>query len=253
MLFDSHAHYTSKRFDEDRDALLASLPLRGVSYVMLAGTTLEDSRENISLAERYPHLYAAVGIYPHDCGALSLEDLDVFCSYATHEKVKALGETGLDYYYDDVPPQRQKLFFEKHLELGEALSLPVIVHDREAHQDCLDTIRRYRAKGVFHCFSGSAEFAKEVVRAGWYVSFSGSLTFKNAKKLLLAAQEVPLDRILLETDSPYLAPDPHRGERNDSTLMEWTARKLAELRGESYETICSATTENALRFFNIAR
>lgn len=252
MLFDSHAHYLDERFDVDRDALLASLPQKGVGRVLCASVTLENSRENLALAERWPELYAAVGVYPHDCGDLELPDLEALRELAKHPKARAIGEIGLDYHYDTVSREKQLRFYRRQLELSKEVGLPVIIHDREAHQDCLDLIREVKpVGGVFHCYTGSAEFAREVLDQGFYISFSGSVTFKNAVNLAKAAQYVPLDRLLVETDCPYLAPVPYRGKRNDSTLMEYTARKLAELKGVSYETIVQATWENASRLFQI--
>ena len=233
MLFDSHAHYLDERFDVDRDALLASLPQKGVGRVLCASVTLENSRENLTLAERWPELYAAVGVYPHDCGDLELPDLEALRELAKHPKARAIGEIGLDYHYDTVSREKQLRFYRRQLELSKEVGLPVIIHDREAHQDCLDLIREVKpVGGVFHCYTGR-------------------VTFKNAVNLAKAAQYVPLDRLLVETDCPYLAPVPYRGKRNDSTLMEYTARKLAELKGVSYETIVQATWENASRLFQI--
>ena len=234
-LFDTHAHYDSRQFDPDRDQVLSALPGQGVALVVNPGCDLKSSRKAIELAERYPFVYAAVGVHPEDCGDWKDGDVDELRAMAAHPKVVAVGEIGLDYYWKDNPRDLQKRVFRAQLALAVELDLPAIVHDREAHGDCLDIVRDFpEARGVFHCFSGSAEMAMELVRLGWMISFTGVLTYKNARKAVEAAQAVPLERIMLETDSPYMAPVPYRGKRNCSGYVGETCARLAELKGMGY-------------------
>ena len=252
MLFDTHAHYDSRQFDADRDAVLSALPGQGVGLVVNPGCDLDSSRKAIAIAEQYPFVYAAVGVHPEDCGGWQDGDVDELRSLAAHPKVVAIGEIGLDYYWKDNPRELQQRVFRAQLALAEELDLPVIVHDREAHGDSMSIVREFpRVRGVFHCFSGSAEMARELVGLGWMISFTGVLTYKNARKAVEAAQAVPLDRIMIETDSPYMAPVPHRGERNHSGLARHTCERLAELRGISPEECQRITFENGLRFYQI--
>jgi len=252
MVFDSHAHLDHRRFDEDRDTVIASLQEHGVTGVMNVGCDLTSSMKSLALAKRYPFIYAAVGSHPDDAHNFTDATLAMYRSLCQEEKVKAIGEIGLDYYYDDNPPEVQKVCFIRQMELAEELSLPVIIHDRDAHGDTLEIVRRFpKVRGVFHCFSGSKEMALEVVKLGWYVGFTGVLTFKNARRALEAAEAVPLDRLLIETDCPYMAPEPHRGKRCDSSLVPLTLAKLAEIRGLSFEEMARITTENAKRLFDI--
>ncbi len=255
-LFDTHAHYDDDKFDADRDELLASLQKNGVGHVIDIGCSFESIPKAEALAERYDFIYFSAGFHPND--AQKAEDfpeaLRFLKKYLSHPKNVAIGEIGLDYYWPEPSHEIQKKWFEIQLELAEELSKPVIIHDREAHGDCMESIRRHpNVKGVFHSYSGSPEMAKELIKLGWYISFSGVLTFKNAARLPEAAKIVPSDRMLLETDCPYLAPVPFRGKRNDSVMMKKTAEKLAELRQTSYEEICRITTENALRFYNLEK
>ena len=217
-LFDTHAHYDDTQFDPDREALLSALPENGVGLVVNPGCDISTSRQAVALAEQYPHVYAAVGYHPENCGPYVPEELDILRDLARHPKVVAIGEIGLDYYWEENPPRDfQQQVFRAQLQLAQELDLPVIVHDREAHGDSLTIIKEFPAvRGVFHCFSGSAEMAKELVKLGWMVSFTGVLTYKNARKALEAAAAVPLERLMIETDSPYMAPVPKRGTRNDS-------------------------------------
>ena len=253
MLFDTHAHYDSRQFDADRDQVLSALPGQGVGLVVNPGCDLDSSRRAIGIAERYPFVYAAVGVHPEDCAGWQDTDVDELRSLAAHPKVVAVGEIGLDYYWKENPPREfQQRVFRAQLALARELDLPVIVHDREAHGDCLSIIREFpQVRGVFHCFSGSAEMAKELVGLGWMISFTGALTYKNARKAVEAAQAVPLDRIMIETDSPYMAPVPHRGKRNDSGYVRHVCEKLAEIKGVSFETCARITLENGKRFFGI--
>ena len=253
MLFDTHAHYDSRQFDADRDQVLSALPGQGVGLVVNPGCDLDSSRQAIGIAERYPFVYAAVGVHPEDCAGWQDTDVDELRSLAAHPKVVAIGEIGLDYYWKENPPREfQQGVFRAQLALAWELDLPVIVHDREAHGDCLSIIREFpQVRGVFHCFSGSAEMAKELVGLGWMISFTGALTYKNARKAVEAAQAVPLDRIMIETDSPYMAPVPCRGERCHSGLARHTCQRLAELRGISLEECARITFENGTEFYQL--
>ncbi len=253
MLFDTHAHYDSRQFDADRDQVLSALPGQGVGLVVNPGCDLDSSRRAIGIAERYPFVYAAAGVHPEDCAGWQDTDVDELRSLAAHPKVVAIGEIGLDYYWKENPPREfQQRVFRAQLALARELDLPVIVHDREAHGDCLSIIREFpQVRGVFHCFSGSAEMAKELVGLGWMISFTGALTYKNARKAVEAAQAVPLDRIMIETDSPYMAPVPCRGERCHSGLARHTCQRLAELRGISPEECARITFENGTEFYQL--
>lgn len=253
MLFDTHAHYDAEQFDQDRDAVLASLPDRGVSLAVNPGCDIPSSRRAVKLAHEWPFLYAAVGYHPEECGPYDPAELDILRELARDPKVVAIGEIGLDYYWEENPPgELQQRVFRDQMALAEELDLPVIVHDREAHADSLSIIKEFpQVHGVFHCFSGSAEMARELVKLGWMVSFTGVLTYKNARKAVEAAQAAPLDRIMIETDSPYMAPVPHRGKRNDSGYVRHVCEKLAEIRGLSFEECAHITLENGKRFYRI--
>lgn len=253
MLFDTHAHYDSRQFDADRDQVLSALPGQGVGLVVNPGCDLDSSRQAIGIAERYPFVYAAVGVHPEDCAGWQDTDVDELRSLAAHPKVVAIGEIGLDYYWKENPPREfQQRVFRAQLALAWELDLPVIVHDREAHADSLSIVREFpRVRGVFHCYSGSAEMARELVDLGWMLSFTGVLTYKNARRAVEAAQTVPLDRLMIETDSPYMAPVPHRGKRNDSGYVRHICERLADIKGVSFEECARITLENGKRFFGI--
>lgn len=252
MYFDSHAHLDDTRFDGDRAEIFDTLKEHDVGLVMNVGCDLPSSERSVALAERYPFVYAAVGSHPDDADHVDGRLLDRYRALAAHPKVRAIGEIGLDYHYEDIPRARQIIAFEEQLELAETLEKPVIVHEREAHGDATDIVRRHPdVRGVFHCFSGSKELALWLVERGWYIGFTGVLTFKNARKAVETAQVLPLDRILIETDCPYMAPEPYRGRRNDSRYVPLVAEKLAELRGLTPEEAGSITTENARRLFGI--
>lgn len=252
MYFDSHAHLDSRRFDPDRENVIEMVKSASVSRVMNVGCDEASSRACIALAEAHEGFYASVGSHPDDAGNFTEETLATYRALAQHPKVKAIGEIGLDYYYKDNPPEIQKIAFVRQMELAQELGLPVIIHDRDAHGDSLDIVRQFPSvKGVFHCFSGSAEFAQELIKLGWYVGFTGVVTFPNARKALEAVKAVPLDRILAETDCPYMAPVPHRGERCHSGLVPITIARLGELRGISQEEMGRITAENACRLFQI--
>lgn len=255
MLFDSHAHLNDERFDEDREELICSLQEKGVDLVVNPGACIKTSIESIELANKYDFIYAAVGAHPHDVGELDDTAIDILRKLATeNEKVVAIGEIGLDYYYDNYPREVQKEWFKKQIELANELKLPIIIHDRDAHGDTFEIIKNYKSPEigcVLHCYSGNVELAREYVKMGCYISLSGTVTFKNNKKTKEVAREIPLDRLLIETDSPYMAPTPHRGKRNDPSLVQFVADTIAIEKGISYETVCEATKENAKRFFGI--
>ena len=253
MLFDTHAHMDDRAFDEDRAELLASLPGQGLALVMNPGCSLESSRNACALARTYDYIYAAVGSHPDAADEVNdrvLAEYRELCKL--NPKVKAIGEIGLDYYYDDIPREIQLRAFRAQMELAAELNLPVIVHERDAHEDGMNMVRQFRnVQGVFHCYSGSAEMARQLVDLGWYIGFTGVLTFKNARKAVEVAQSIPLDRIVLETDCPYMAPTPFRGKRNHPGYLYRMAEKLAEIRGLSVEEIRKITLENGKRLYRI--
>ena len=253
MLFDTHAHYDDPAFDPDRDEVIRSLPDAGVGLVLVPGCNLETSREAVALAEAYPHVYAAIGCHPQDAHTFQDEDLMEYRELAKREKVVAVGEIGLDYYWEQNPPREvQREVFRKQMALAEELGLPVIIHDRDAHEECLEIVREFPGvRGVFHCYSGSPEFAKILLKLGWYLGFDGPITFKNAKKNVECVRMAPLDRLVIETDSPYMSPVPFRGERNDSRKLKFIAEKLAEIKEISVEETERATTENGKKLFGI--
>ena len=253
MLFDTHAHLNDPAFDEDRDALMASFAASGVALVMNAGCSLESSRQIVQMAERYPWLYASVGSHPDAADEVNEEILEEYrklCKLS--DKVKAIGEIGLDYYYEDIPRETQQRAFRMQMALAQELDLPVIVHEREAHHDGMAIVKEFpKVKGVFHCYSGSAEMARQLVQMGWYIGFTGVLTFKNARKAVETAASIPLERIVLETDCPFMAPEPFRGKRNHPGLLYRMAEKLAEIRGIRVEQVHAVTTENGKRLYRI--
>ena len=253
MLFDTHAHMDDRRFDADRDAVLQGLAERGVALVMNPGCSLESSRNAIALAEKYDFVHAAVGSHPDVADEVTEEVLEEYRKLCKlHSKVKAIGEIGIDYHYEDIPRQLQLKAFRMQMELAREVGLPVIVHEREAHEDGMAVVREFPdVTGVFHCYSGSAEMAKVLVDKGWYIGFTGVLTFKNARKAIETAESIPLERIVLETDCPYMAPEPFRGKRNDPGYLYRMAEKLAEVRGLSVEEIHAITTENGKRLYRI--
>lgn len=252
MYFDTHAHYDDKAFDEDRDSLLAALPESGVTLVIDPGCDVKSSRAAIELAGRYEHMYAAVGIHPEELGDFTEENFGEIARLAGYRKCAAIGEIGLDYYWDDTHKAEQKELFKRQIELALEINKPVIVHDREAHGDSLEIISSYpELRGVFHCFSGSAEMAKELLQRGWYLGFDGPVTYKNARKALEVLELCQMDRLLLETDSPYLSPVPMRGKRNDSRNLQYIAEKIAEVKGCAVEDVARAAYENGRRLFGI--
>ena len=254
-LFDTHAHYDADAFDADRLELLASMPGRGVELILNPGCDVPSSRAAVELAERFPFVYAAVGVHPEECGGWTGGELEALRELARHPKVRAIGEIGLDYYWEENPPRElQKEVLYAQLELAEELDLPVIIHDREAHGDCLEIVRAHpKVTGVYHCYSGSLEDAKVLVKLGWMLSFTGSITFKNARKAPEIIAWLPMERIMVETDSPYLTPVPYRGKRNDSGYVRLVAEKIAEIKGLDPEEVARITLENGRRFFRIAQ
>ena len=253
MYFDTHAHYDDEDFDRDREELIASLPENGVTLVLNPGCDLKSSQAAVSFAEKYDFFYAAVGWHPHEAMSFNDVSADYIRESAKHDKVMAIGEIGLDYYHNHSTPEEQMRAFIAQMDLARELSLPVIIHDREAHADCLEVISKYPdVCGIFHCYSGSAEMARLLVDKGWYLSFTGAVTFKNARKSLEAIAVIPNNRLLIETDAPYLSPVPHRGKRNDSTYLPYTAQVIAEIKGLSTEETASMTMENGRRAFGIS-
>jgi len=252
MYFDTHAHYDNPRYKEDRDSLLESLPSHGIELVLIPGYDMPSSETAIRLAEKYPYIYAAVGFHPHDSSKRKNGDLEKLETLTQNPRVKAVGEIGLDYHYDYSPRDVQMECFRAHMELARRVDLPVIVHQREAASDTLAVLRDYRdIPGVVHCFSGSVEVAREVLDMGWYLSFTGVITYSNARKSHDVLRYAPHDRIMLETDAPYMAPVPYRGKRNSSLYMPEITASLAEIWGVSLEEAARITRENGKRFFRI--
>lgn len=253
MLFDTHAHMDDRRFDADREAVLQGLKEKGVALVMNPGCSLESSRNAIALAEKYPFVYAAVGSHPDVADEVNEEVLEEYRKLCKlHPKVKAIGEIGIDYHYEDIPRDLQLKAFRMQMELAREVKLPVIVHEREAHEDGMAVVREFSdVTGVFHCYSGSAEMAAQLVDKGWYIGFTGVITFKNTRKAIETIQRIPLERIVLETDCPYMAPEPFRGKRNDPGYMFRMAEKLAEVKGISVEEAQAVTMENGKRLYRI--
>ena len=252
MYFDTHAHYDSSKFSADRDEVLRAVHESGVSLIVDPGDTLERSKNALALARQYDFVYAAVGVHPEEYETWTDDTVDGLRALAADEKVVAIGEIGLDYYWDKEHTELQKAMFRAQIALALELDLPIIVHDREAHGDCLAIVSDYPAlRGVFHCYSGSAEMAKELLRRGWYLGFDGPITYKNNVKAMEVLAVTPLDRIVLETDSPYLAPVPNRGKRNDSRNLPYIAEIVAREKGLSVEEIAAVTTENGKRLFGI--
>lgn len=247
-IFDTHAHYDDEAFDADRESLLERLFAQGVSGIVNQGTNTETSKISIALSEKYDKMYAAVGIHPECANENSLEEIETIRSLAENKKVVAIGEIGLDYYWD-IPKELQKAVFEKQLKLALELDFPVNIHDREAHGDTLEYLKKYRVRGILHCFSGSAEMAGEIVKLGMYIGMGGVVTFKNSRKAVEVVKNTPLERIVLETDCPYLSPVPFRGKRNDSSMIQYTASKIAEIKGITVEEVLITTEHNAKKVY----
>ncbi len=249
-IFDSHAHYDDAAFDPDREALLASLPGAGVCGVVSCGTDISTSRRNLELAHRYDYIWAAAGFHPEAADRISDDDFVRLRVLLADGRCVAVGEIGLDYHYEDGAPRTVQLsVLERQLILANELDMPVIFHDRDAHADTLEVLKQYRPKGVVHCFSGSVEMAREILDIGMYIGLGGAVTFKNARKPVEVARYVPEDRLLIETDCPYMTPVPMRGRRNDSGLIPYTAQRLAEIRGCTAQQVLDRTRDNAERLF----
>ena len=253
MLFDTHAHMDDRAFDSDRTELLSSLPEKGIGLLMNPGCSLESSRNASHLSQKYDYIYAAVGSHPDAADEVNgevLEEYRTLCKL--NPKIRAIGEIGLDYHYEDIPRQLQQRAFLAQLELAKELDLPVIVHERDAHEDGMAIIRSFpTVTGVFHCYSGSAEMARQLVELGWYIGFTGVLTFKNARRAIEAAHAIPLERIVIETDCPYMSPEPFRGRRNDPGRVYRMAEALAQIRGITAEEARRITFENGKRLYRI--
>ena len=251
--FDSHAHYDDKRFKQDREELLRELlPSCGVSNVINVGCDVKSSEMSIHLAEKYDYIYAAVGVHPHELDDMSSQTIAKLKKLSEHKKVVAIGEIGLDYYYDTHPKELQRFWFRQQLRLAEETNLPVIIHSRDASQETFDIIKASSVRrGSIHCYSGSADDAAWLARQGMYIGFGGTLTFKNARKTREAAAALPMEAIVLETDCPYMAPEPHRGQRNDSSLIIHVAEVLGQVKGLPVQEVLRITNENAKRLFGI--
>ncbi len=254
MIFDSHAHYNDRAFDEDVNEFLASMPENNVGGIMNACSKLSEMKKILELCKKFSFVYGSVGIHPDSAEKITGKIGDTIKEYTKTDKILAIGEIGLDYHYEDIPREIQKDCFDSQLSLAGELHLPVIIHDREAHKDTLDLVSLHKGiGGVFHCFSGSREMAREVLNLGFYIAFGGSLTFKNNVKTVEAAKYVPLDKIVVETDCPYLAPVPNRGKRNSSHNLHYVIEKIAEVKNITAGEVEKATWENACRLFNIGR
>ena len=253
MIFESHAHYDSQKYDEDRDAVLSAMPEHNVGTIVNSAADWESVTEVVELAERYPFIYAAVGLHPDEVGALNEERFAFLKEQCQKEKVVAVGEIGLDYYWDNESHDVQKKWFIRQLNLARELDLPVVIHSRDAAADTLEVMKEHAQglRGVIHCFSYSKELANEYIKMGFYIGVGGVVTFKNSKTLKEIVAEIPLERILLETDSPYLAPTPFRGKRNSSAYISYIAQEIAELKGISYEEVLAQTEKNGKELFRI--
>lgn len=254
MIFESHAHYDDKAFNEDRDILLRSLEENGVGWVINVGADLGTTESTIALAERYPFVYGAAGVHPSDTGELTEENFPRLKEYCAHSKIVAVGEIGLDYYWKEPEKEIQKKWFERQLYLSKEVNLPVIIHSRDAAKNTLDMVKQAgigEAGGVVHCFSYTKEIAKEYLEMGFYFGIGGVVTFQNGKKLKEVVEYIPMEKILLETDSPYLAPVPYRGKRNSSLYLPIIAKEIAQIKGLEYDEVVETTMQNAKRLFRI--
>ncbi len=253
MLFDSHAHIDDEKFDADREEVIARALENGITGILNAASCMASSARGVNLAKQYDHIYAAVGIHPHDAKDAKETDYEQLAVWSREEKVVAIGEIGLDYYYDLSPREVQRQVFIKQIDVARQMDMPIIIHDRDAHGDIVDVLRKEGKglTGVLHCFSGSLEMAKEVIKLGFYISIAGPVTFKNAAKLPEIVKEIPLERLLVETDCPYLTPHPHRGKRNEPSYVRFVAEQVANLRGMDVMDLGKATSENAKKIFKI--
>lgn len=248
-IFDTHSHYDDMKFNPDREMVLDTLQSQGVSLVVSCGCDIDTTQFNFDLSQKYDYIYFAAGFHPENLDGANLDDLKIIEKFAKNSKCVAIGEIGLDYHWMNSSKQEQKDFFEAQLELANKLDMPVIVHDREAHGDTLDILKQYKPKGVLHCFSGSKEMAKEIIKLGMYIGLNGVVTFSNARKSLEVVKEIPLERLVLETDCPYLAPVPMRGKRNDSSYIPYTAEKIAQVLNIDTQELINITNTNGKRLF----
>ncbi len=250
-IFDSHAHYTDKAFNDDRQNMLGSLKESGICGVINCGADIESSVFSIELSDEYDYIYAACGIHPEEADKVAENYIEILRKLAQNKKCVAIGEIGLDYYWRQDTKEKQKELFENQILLAKELGLPIIVHDREAHGDTLEILKKYKPEGVLHCFSGSPETAEEILNLGMYIGLGGALTFKNARKAVEVARMLPLDRLLLETDCPYMAPVPFRGKRNYSGYIPYIAEKVGEIKGIDTQNVLDVTSKNTKKVFNI--
>ncbi|NLJ90861.1 MAG: TatD family hydrolase [Clostridiales bacterium] len=254
MIFESHAHYDDEAFDKDREELLTSFHDEGIGYVVNVGSTIEDSKRTIELTKTYPFIYGSIGVHPSETKDMNDDDISWLKQMTSLDKIVAIGEIGLDYYWDNVERDVQKHWFERQMDLAKEVNLPVIIHSRDAASDTLDMIRSAKLddnRGVLHCFAYSKEMAKQYIDMGFYIGIGGVLTFKNGRKLREVVEYIPLEYILLETDSPYLAPEPNRGKRNDSTNLKYVATEIARIKNISYEEVIEITRNNGMKLFRI--
>ena len=250
FLYDTHAHLDDEMFDADRHDVIEKIKSSGIGLVNNIGASIESSRASIALAEEYDFIRAVVGVHPSEVNGMTEKDIETIRQMANHPKVVAIGEIGLDYHYDDADPELQKKWFCAQLDLASTLNMPVVIHDRDSRGECIEILKEKNIQnGVVHCFSGSAETAKQILDMGLNISFTGVLTFKNAKRAIEALKVIPIERLFIETDCPYMAPEPHRGTRNDSSLVCHIAEKIAEVKGLTYEEVVNITTQNAIKFF----
>lgn len=254
MFIDSHSHLDDRRYDQDRDILIKSLKENKVDIAINIGADLESSINSVELANKYDNIYAVIGVHPHSASEVTLETLDRFRAMSKNEKVVAIGEIGLDFYYDNSPRDLQRKWFKEQLELAKELNLSVVIHSRDASQETFDTIKEAqdgRLRGVMHCFSGSLEMAKEYMKLGFYISIAGPVTFKNARVVREVAEAVPLDKLLIETDCPYLTPEPYRGKRNEPMFVRYVAERIAKIKNISVEEVAEHTSRNTKELFGI--
>lgn len=254
MLFDSHTHLDDPRFNKDRDKVIKRARDNGIKYIMNPGSSFESSVKAVELSEKYDFIYSAVGVHPHDAKSLDEITLDLIKALSKKEKVRAIGEIGLDYHYDNSPRDVQRKWFREQIRMAKEVSLPIIIHDREANSDVMNILKEERAfdNGVLmHCYSGSAELARQYIKLGAYISIAGPVTFNNARKLVEVVETIPLEYLMIETDAPYLTPHPYRGKRNESSYVKYIAERIGEIKGVSFDEVAGITTENACKFFNI--
>ena len=254
MIFDSHAHYNDSKFNDDRDSVLEEITSKNVGFIMNVADSMQSLDKVLAIADKYPFVYASVGVHPEECSKMCESDIDVLKEYTKHPKVKAIGEIGLDYYWGDVEKKLQKKWFSRQIELAREVGLPIIVHDREAHCDTVDILRAENGcevGGVLHCFSGSREMARDILDLGMYIGIGGTVTFKNARKVKEVAEYVPLDRIVVETDAPYLAPEPNRGKRNSSDMIKYVIEEISKIKGISTDEVEEVTFKNAMKLYKI--